>query len=190
MSRERKIVYNFQDCLSQSKSSSDLPFWESCYRQFFPTFQAMLCHRDDGFHQRQGIDRSVILSNSKQILIDEKTRWRNRKTGCVYGDIALEEYSDVARKIPGWAVKSLLCDYIAYAIVPLGLCYLLPVLQMQSAWSKNSAMWKVSFPKKIIADNEGYQTLSWGIPHEILFPAMGGCFRATFSKMENGEVVA
>ena len=34
----------------------------------------MVDHRDDGEHQRAGIDRSVILANSKQLLIDEKVR--------------------------------------------------------------------------------------------------------------------
>jgi hypothetical protein len=143
-------------------------------------------HRGDGIHQRQGIDRSVILNNSKQILIDEKVRGRNKITGKVYQDIALEEWSDREKKIQGWVVKPLLCDYIAYAIAPLGICYLMPVIQMQMAWKQNEINWKKNY-FSIIAKNEGYETLSWCIPVNTLFMAIGSCLRINFSPLEINE---
>ena len=63
-------VHDFSDSLAASHRASDLSIWEEIYRKSFPDFLAMVDHRQDGEHQRAGIDRSVILENSKQILID------------------------------------------------------------------------------------------------------------------------
>ena len=162
------MTHNFADSLAKSHTASDMPFWEEYYKKFFPTMIAFLDHRQDGNHQRQGIDRSVILANGKRYWIDEKVRFKNAKTGKVYEDIALEEWSNEERKILGWAEKPLLCDYIAYAIAPLGKCYLLPVEQMQAAWLKNKAIWKNKY-QEIRAINQSWITVSWGIPWKVLF---------------------
>ena len=106
--------YDFDESLTKSHKAEDMPFWEETYRKAFPNMQSMLSHRQDGEHQRNGIDRSIILENSKQILIDEKVRWK------AYDDIALEFLSDKKRNLPGWVCKPLQCDYIAYAIAPRG----------------------------------------------------------------------
>lgn len=143
----------------------------------------MVNHRQNGEHQRAGIDRSVILENSKQILIDEKVRFRNPITKMVYTDIALEEWSDDARRTPGWAEKPLRADYIAYAIAPLGKCYLLPVIQLQSAWKQNKDKWKAT-RKPIRAQNSGWVTISWGIEVPVLFAAIGSCLRCSFNPVE------
>lgn len=140
-------------------------------------------HREDGQHQRQGIDRSITLSNAKQILIDEKVRWKNKKTGRVYDDIALEVWSDTARKVPGWVCKPLLADYIAYAIAPLGKCYLLPVLQMQQAWTQHGEQWAQQYPNIEAHNEDGYRrwiTTSVCVPPVVLFPAIGQCLRVDF----------
>lgn len=179
---------DFQECLKSSHAASDLPFWEVCYRRAFPTMMAMHDHRQDGEHQRAGIDRSVILSNGKTIWIDEKVRWRNKETGKVYGDIALEYLSDELRKSPGWVAKPLLCDYIAYAIAPLGKCYLLPVIALQGAWVENGEAWlKSKECHKIRARNNGWTTLSLCIPVSILFPAIGKMLRVDFDPMEEAS---
>ena len=108
------IVHNFHDSLAASHGATDLLIWEEIYRNAFDDFAGMVDHRCDGAHQRAGIDRSVVLENSKQLLIDEKVRFRP------YRDIALEVWSDEARGTPGWVQKPLLADYIAYAVAPLG----------------------------------------------------------------------
>ncbi len=173
---------DFQQCLTFSHSAEDLPFWKECYSKAFPNMQGMLNHRQDGDHQRQGIDRSIILSNSKQILIDEKVRGRNKITGKVYSDIALERWSNLERKVPGWVVKPLLCDYIAYAIAPLGLCYLLPVIQLQAAWISNEKEWERLGP--IDAKNNGYTTRSHPVKVDELFRSIGKLLRINFSPFE------
>lgn len=177
---------DFKECLAQSHAASDLPFWGDCYRKAFPAMIAMHDHRQDGPHQRMGIDRSVVLDNGKFVWIDEKVRGRNKITGRVYEDVAVEELSNEQRKVPGWAVKPLLCDYIAYAIAPLGRCYLLPVQQLQSAWRAHCDEWKAKY-KPIRSQNNGYVTLSWAIPVPVLFQAIGQCLRVSFQPLELEE---
>jgi hypothetical protein len=177
-------MHNFKESLAVSHAAEDLPLWEECYRRMFPTMAAMVNHRADGWHQRLGIDRSVILADSRQYKIDEKIRWRNKKTGIVYKDIAIEEFSDLHRQKPGWASKPLIADYLAYAIGPIGKCYLMPIPQLQSAWAANKDYWKKQFPRPIDAPNDGYTTRSYGIPVNILFGAIGATLRCDFTPCE------
>jgi len=176
-------VHDFEDSLQRSHEAHDLPIWEEMYRQTFPDMIAMHDHREDGYWQRAGIDRSIILKSSKQILVDEKVRGRNRKTGRIYRDIAIEYVSNNRTDAPGWAEKELAADYIAYAIAPLGLGYLLPVLQFQAAWRRHKEEWLKRFPNKIAANN-GYDTLFCPVPVKVLFPAIGEVFRPTFTPVE------
>lgn len=183
---QRGLAHSFAESLQASHQASDLPIWREIYEQAFPGFLAMHDHRQDGDHQRQGIDRSVILENSKQVLIDEKVRGRNKKTGKVYDDIALEYWSDFERKQKGWVCKPLLCDYIAYAIAPLGKGYLLPVLQLQLAWGTHGQSWIAQYPE-IRAINRGWTTVSVGVPVSVLFPKIGEALRCAFDPVEVNE---
>lgn len=167
-------IHDFKQSLASSHKASDLPIWHEIYKQAFPSMAATVDHREDGEHQRAGIDRSVILSNSKQILIDEKIRWK------AYSDIALEYWSDRDRKIPGWVCKPLRADYICYAIAPTGKAYLLPVPQLQQAWSENKNCWLQQF-RKCEAQNRNYVTVSLAVPVDVLFKAIGACLRVSFS---------
>jgi len=178
-------MHDFAESLKASHAASDLPIWEEVYRQAFPSFAGMIDHRQDGEHQRAGIDRSVILQNSKQILIDEKVRGRNKKTGMVYGDIALEYWSNFQAKTPGWVCKPLRADYIAYAIAPLGKCYLLPVIQLQIAWERCGEWWIENYQPPICAVNRcgydsSYTTVSVGVPVKDVFREIGGALRVAF----------
>ncbi len=181
--------------LARSHSASDLPIWEELYRNAFPDFAAMVDHRQDGEHQRAGIDRSIILTTSKQYLVDEKARGRNKKTGKIYTDILLEYLSDEERGIPGWVCKPLRADYIAYAIVPLGRAYLLPVVQLQAAWKVNGKKWieyakdrnnrQFSHIRAFNRDgNRTWTTVSVGVPVSVLFPEIGRMLRVRFAPHE------
>ena len=185
--QEEMKFNNFAECLEESHKAEDLPFWEQVYKRAFPTMIAMLNHRKDGDHQRAGIDRSIILENSKQLLIDEKIRGRNKITRKVYNDIALEYLSDKDKNTPGWVCRPLLADYIAYAIAPLGKCYLLPVQQLQLTWQNNNELWRKQFPV-ITAKNKynGYywETISCCVPVNVLFKAIGQCLRVSFEQFE------
>lgn len=177
-------MHMFAESLAASHAASDLPIWEQIYRRSFPGFAAMVDHRQDGDHQRAGIDRSVILENSKQILIDEKVRWRNAITGKVYDDIALEYWSSLERRVPGWVCKPLRADYIAYAIAPLGRCYLLPVMQLQTAWNCRGPDWIERY-QSVRAKNNGYTTVSVGVPVADVFAEVGKALRVQFDPVED-----
>ena len=156
-----KVQHSFHASLRASHEAEDLPIWREIYQTAFPTMQEMINHRQDGDHQRQGIDRSIVLRNSKQILIDEKIRFKP------YDDILLEVWSDFERKKPGWVAKDLLCDYIAYAVEPLKKCYLLPVPQLRLAWQKNGQKWwENNFKPR--ANNGSWITVSVVVPAEEL----------------------
>lgn len=159
------MKHDFNESLAKSHSASDLPIWEEVYQKAFPTMLAMVDHREDGEHQRAGIDRSVILANAKQLLIDEKVRFKD------YGDILIEFISNDRRQSPGWAEKDLRCDYIAYAVIPSGRCFVLPVPQLQLAWKFKKADWIQRFGTRA-AQNEGYRTINCPVPVGVLFPAI------------------
>ncbi len=180
------VVHNFDDSLKASHAAEDMPFWEETYRKLFPAMRMMINHREDGDHQRAGIDRSIVLENSKQITVDEKVRFRNKKTGEVYSDVALEYMSNEQRKVPGWVCKPLLCDYIAYAIAPLGKCYLLPVIQLQEAWRRNETEWMTHFTIRALNECGGRKWTTLSKPVEVpeLFKAIGGCLREEFEPFE------
>lgn len=166
--------HSFTECLARSHSYEDAAWWPVVYRKAFPTFLAMTSVRADGWHQRAGIDRVITLANSKQILIDEKVRDND------YGDIILERWSDRERLKPGWVQRAdLACDFIAYAIAPTEMCYLLPFHLLRSAWRQFGPQWckwaeanngKGSYGFRVVcARNNGYTTESIAVPTDTLF---------------------
>jgi len=171
------VAHDFQESLAFSHAASDNPMWLECYKQFFPTMIACVDHRADGDHQRAGIDRSITLENSKQILVDEKVRKKD------YGDILLEYISVDTTGAPGWVCKPLMCDYIAYAILPRGKAYLLPVIPLQRAWTNHSAQWLQRFGKRA-AQNRGYQTWNCPLPFGVLFKALTTAQIADFKPIQ------
>lgn len=172
-------VHDFYESLENSHRHADLPLWGELYRAAFPTFQGMFAHSNDGEHQRAGVDRSVLLTNGKQILVDEKIRFKD------YGDILLEYLSNKERNIPGWVCKPLRCDYIAYTVAPTGKGYLLPTIQLQEAWRRNKHLWMQDRYFTARAPNElngqRWTTLSKAIPVVELFKAIGACLRVEFT---------
>ena len=171
-------IADFTADLAYSQECEDLPYWAEIYKKAFPTMVGMHNHRKDGQHQRAGIDRSIILSSAKQVFIDEKAR---RKS---YGDILLEYVSNDRTGAPGWVEKLLLADYIAVAHPDVGKAWILPVVQLQSAWAANKEKWIAEFMKKngkaIIAKNKGYNTISIGVSPRDLFIAIGTCLVIRF----------
>lgn len=174
-----KVAHEFFASLKKSHEAEDMPFWLETYKKAFPTMIACVNHRQDGDHQRLGIDRSITLENSKQLLIDEKVRFRP------YPDILLEYLSDSERNSPGWVCKSLMCDYIAYAVAPLGVCYMLPVIQLQTAWAQYGEQWKKEYfnPKaENVCNGNSWVTLSVAVPRNVVFCAIGNAFEINFER--------
>lgn len=182
-----RYEHSFEESLKRSHEAEDLPVWECLYRACFTNFLSMHNHRGDGDHQRVGIDRSIILANGKHFFIDEKIRGRNQKTGEIYTDICLEYWSDVGRKVPGWVVKPLMVDYIAYAIAPLGKAWLLPVPALQAAWLRNSCDWIAKFPMVNAPNNSNgrrYITRCCAVPADTVMKAVGAALRFSFTAFE------
>lgn len=158
-------VHDFRRDLAYSHSQTDQPWWEDVYRRAFPDFHSMTDLREDSDHQRMGVDRHVTLSSGRVVEIDEKVRRRD------YGDILIEYWSDEQRRKPGWAAKSLRCDFIAYAVEPSATCYLIPFQQLRAAWRANGASWVETYGRREAA-NRGYVTVSCPVPVAVLFDAI------------------
>lgn len=157
--------HDFQTSLAYSKKFEDAPWWGDVYRRAFPSLASMVPVREDGWAQRAGIDRVITLKSGKVIKIDEKVRSKD------YPDFLLERWSDERRQIPGWIQKPLDCDFIAYAFVQCGLCYLLPTLLLQQAWRGFGRKWVEEYPP-IRAQNNGYITLSVAVPRGVVLDAI------------------
>jgi len=177
-------VHDFQESLALSHKYEDAPWWKGVYKRAFVGFRGMYSVRRDGWWQRAGIDRVILLSNSKQVLVDEKVRSHD------WGDILLERWSDKARKVPGWMQKNQACDYIAYAFAPTGVCYLLPFLQLRAAWVKHGLDWIARAESEleenrgwrvVPAENKTYVTESIAVPTAVLLSALLGALRITFT---------
>jgi hypothetical protein len=125
---------------------------------------AMRDVRADGWAQRGGIDRFVDLRDGSSIKIDEKVRYED------YGDIFLEYWSSREHNTPGWTIRDLTCDYIAYAIVPTETCYLFPFQVLRRCAQEYWPEWK--HYKKVFGENPGYTTEGRAIPTEVLLTAI------------------
>ena len=158
-------VHNFARSLAASNEQADNPIWFDVYTKAFPSLESIACVRQDGWAQRGGIDRVLVLGSGKTLSIDEKVRKKD------YGDILLEVYSDYERRIPGWVAKDLACDYIAYAVIPSKVCYLLPFHALRRAWQTNRREWWRNYliPP---ANNGTYNTVNVAIPRPVLFNAL------------------
>lgn len=172
-------VHDFERSLEYSHSQSDAPYWAEVYRQAFPDMVHILDLRHDGWHQRAGRDRAIILSSGRSVFVDEKVRSE------AYEDILVEiwstyplngsaPYLPVASAVPGWGAKPLDCDFLAYAFEPLRICYLFPFLGLRAAWEKHGAMWRGKATQKeggfhwVPALNRRYKTICIAVPIRIL----------------------
>ena len=163
-------VHNFKDDLARSDANAGDPWWEVFYRKVFPEYQSMSYNFGDNPQglvlQSQGVDRSVALSGGKVVLIEEKIRYIPKRP-----DVLLERWSDVDHNVPGWIVKDLHCDYIAYVWWEAKEGLLLPFQQLRMAWRRHGKEWMKRYPQKD-APNRGYKTRNYPIPTSILLDAI------------------
>lgn len=166
------MIHDFKDSLALSHANEDAPWWREVYAQAFPGHLSAVSIRQDGWAQRGGIDRVITLKGGKTVTVDEKVRATS------YGDIALEQWSDLERRKPGWMQKDSACDFIAYAFIPDQRCYLLPFQTLRRAWLENGADW-LGWAKAgtggyriIDAKNPNYVTRSVAVPIPDLMSAV------------------
>lgn len=163
----RSIIHDFQERLEYSASLSDEPSWVEFYRRLWPEALSIIRVDTDSRWQRCGVDRMILLPGMKQVLVDEKKRTKD------YGDLLIEEWSvghyengdRYAGKKIGWSLdQDKQCDYVAYAILPVSRCYLLPYELLRITCLYNLARWKTlkggdgrpAYPRD--SPNAGYWT--------------------------------
>lgn len=176
------MAANFQDDLAYSHAQSDQPFWGEVYRQAFPDMETMSNVRKDCLAQRGGIDRIILTKSGRVWTIDEKAR---RK---VYDDILLEYVSNDRTQAPGWVVKELMCDFIAYAQVPVRKCFLLPVLSLQRAWQLRGKHWLEIYGTRTAWNND-YCTLNCPVPYSELMRRMSEAMFFTWQDNQDVQPV-
>jgi hypothetical protein len=154
-------IADFDTDLQFSLANRDEPFWIAVFRKAFPNMvSSVLC--ENMAQQRAGIDRIITLSSGDLVRVDQKLR---RK---VYSDIALEVVSvDRPVEKPGWIMKDLAIDYLAYAFLPTQRCYMYPWLLLRRAWLLCGRRWEAEYGR-IPAQNPTYTTWSVPVPIEVL----------------------
>ena len=173
-------MHNFQDSLTLSQEQADAPWWDEVYMRAFPSIAESVCVRSDGWAQRGGIDRLIVLESGKTITVDEKVRQID------YEDILLEYWSSFERRTPGWVAKDLACDFIAYAFIPSQRCYLLPFQTLRLAWKNNCHDWVAKY-RKVEAKNKGtppYTTVCVAVPINVLMAALTDAILVTWEGRE------
>ncbi len=160
-------VHDFRERKSWAERGEVHALFDAAYWKAYGP-GSVVRHPQDGQHQRAGIDTTIVLADAHVIRVDEKVRSE------AYDDIALE-YAHTNGK-PGWVCKPLLCDVIAYAVLPYRRVYLLPVVPLQQAWRVHGEAWRKQYGA-IEAPNDGYETLSCCVPVKDLFRAIFECMR-------------
>lgn len=177
-------IHDFGESLAYSHSQADAPYWLAIYKRAFPTLRTCTDVRGDGWHQRAGIDRVLVLADATTVYVDEKVRRGS------WPDIALEIWSNEERKVPGWARKDLRCDYIAYALEPTRTCYLLPFRLLRRALRDHGPDWWAAAKsghggfREVRADNRRYTTVSIAVPTAVLLDAIRDAMVITWSVEE------
>lgn len=111
---------------------------------------------------------------------EKPSRWERANGEMVYPREVWDLPGRDLKTRPGWLVKDLACDFIAYAFVPTRKCYLLPFRLLRRAWRQNRTLWvsKANADKEgfwwVDAPNKGYVTRSIAVPIETLLLAIGG----------------
>ena len=164
-------MYDLQEQLSKVEQSMIEDPWERAYLEYFPELQSIKSVRHMSKWNRQSITKRIKLSNDKVINISEKIRYRNRYTGRIYEDIALEYVSVDTQSTPGWICKPTNIDYLVYIIEPLNICHIFPMQELQVCWRRHNREWFKYYPD-ISASNETYSTRSLCIPISVLKEAL------------------
>jgi hypothetical protein len=164
-----QTVHDFDKSLAKARINDEDTIWETVYKRAFPSFLTSAKIDVDGWAQHGGIDRIVILQDGTTLYVDQKMRDGD------WNDFALEYWSDLERKAPGWVEKDLACDYIAYAFKPSKRCYLLPFQQLRSAWKEHKQEWLHTFPTfEVQNERNGHRwvTVCVGVPIGVVMEAI------------------
>jgi len=151
-------MHDFKAQLEYSEQASCEPFWGKIYHKAFPSLVNHMPCAGDTKSQRMGIDRVLFLANGQTLYVDEKKRRAD------YNDILLEYISVDTTNAPGWIEKDLAIDYLAYAFMESQRVYLFPWHMLRRAWNNYKTKWINEYKPPIVAQNNGYKTISVAVP--------------------------
>ena len=158
-------MYNeFRADLELSEVRAAEPWVEDIYREYFPDFVSSEIVTDLK-RQKSGIDRIVHLADGASVKIEEKFREK------LYPDFLLETYSIQETLVPGWMVKHLDCDYLAYVFVPTHVAYVIHYPTLFGVFAQNRPVWEAAHGS-VCALNKGYRTRSIPVPIDELIRAV------------------
>lgn len=159
------MTHDFHERLAWGEQAGDEPFWDAVYNKAFHGVVAIQRNSGKNLGQYLGVDRWIMLSNGQTLRVDEKKRSRE------YGDIALEYLSNDRTGAKGWIEKDLPIDWLAYAFMATGRCYLFPWPVLRRIWGEHGEEWKRKHGTKV-ADNRDYRTHFVPVPISVLLDAV------------------
>jgi len=151
-------VHSFTEYLTRENTEATSPVWATIYRQFFPSFVSAEVAPRGSDLQRCGVDRTLTLSNGKEIAIQEKTRSRD------YGDLLIEFSHSHGGS--GW-IDHTAADYLLYLSRDTGVARLWNMSTLRRSWLVNRHRWIAKY-KIIAVENAAYTTLNLAIPLSVL----------------------
>lgn len=167
-------VHDFSSQLSFSHGAAGEPEWCAAYRQAWPDLAEIIDMRHPGEHQKQGIDRVVVLPSGKIMTIDEKVRREQ------WPDLLVEIWSVYEDRVPGWTVAPWKkCSHIAYLFLPRRTCILVPFDELRRATIANQPEWQEAADAErdgfrwVKAENRRpnhtrYTTWSIAVPNKVI----------------------
>lgn len=185
------VIHSFDERLAYSHAQADQPWWDLIYRQAFPDMVASADLRHDGWHQRAGRDRAIVLSSGRTIYVDEKVRSEHYEdvlveVWSVYPNNGGAPYAPVAGAELGWARKVLDCDWLAYAFEPSQTCHLFPFLGLRAAFERQRLGWieqatqRINGFRWVLAPNGRYKTVSIAVPTAVLGSAIANAMTVSW----------
>jgi len=130
---------DFSADLADSHGEGGEPEWCAAYDRLWPGAKTRDM-RQDGPHQRQGIDRILYLPDGNRVTIDEKIRRHD------FGDYLLElwdKFTAWEDRRPGWLTDpEKRCTHLAYLVLPTRTCTLLPLNETRRAWAQFGPEWR------------------------------------------------
>lgn len=154
-------INDFKIDLEYSLQARDLEMFDNFYKRIFGNQLIKIENVSDLDLQKKGVDKILYFNSGRKLLIDEKKRRVD------FGDIAIELWHESpTMKKPGWVFNTH-TDYFVYAIIPSKKCYLLPAIILK-LFVKNKFDYIQKTYQKVVAQNKGYQTISYAIPPKML----------------------
>lgn len=151
------IKNDFNKQNNKSHSAEVTEFWLAVYMQYFSNMVCWMSPTQKCKAQFAGIDRVILLDNSRTVFIDEKIREKE------WGDILFEYVSNNKTMSKGWMDKDLTIDYLAYGFLDTEKAYIFDWRVLKRIWRFYKNKWIAQYPK-IEAKNKGYTTISVAVP--------------------------